>query len=288
MPLRQLYATTLVLLLLCSSASGQQSLQQDVDQTFDRIRGAAEDAGLTPVLAIDHARLASAEGVEMPPSRVQLFSDARLNTTILLENLRAGLDLPFRILSYAENGVSAVTYTSGAFIAQRHALPSGPLIAEFDSRIQAALDQQAGTMSRAAPTAGVDKDFAILELKSPFPVDETVARLKAAVTAQSDTIWFGDIDFQQQASAFDVPLAPVRLLLFGGPAPGGVAMADYPAIGLDAFCQKLLVYADEDGNAVVLYNDIAALAELHYGRSAEPHALLNKRLTETFTGAITR
>jgi uncharacterized protein (DUF302 family) len=63
-------------------------------------------------------------------------------------------------------------------------------------------------------------------------------------------------------------------------------MAEYPSIGLDAFCQKLLVYADEDDKTIVLYNDIAALAELHYGQSAKPHAMLNKRLTETFTKAI--
>jgi uncharacterized protein (DUF302 family) len=83
-----------------------------------------------------------------------------------------------------------------------------------------------------------------------------------------------------------VALAPAQLLLFGGPAPGGVAMAAFPEIGLDAFCQKLLVYRDEQGTTRVIYNDIAALAELHYGRSAKPHAMLNKRLTTTFFTAL--
>ncbi|MFK7870879.1 MAG: DUF302 domain-containing protein [Roseobacter sp.] len=288
MPFRRLYFATFILGLLCTSASGQETLQQDVDRTFNLVRVAVEDAGMTSVLAIDHARLAAAEGVEMPPSRVQLFSDARLNTTILQENLRAGLDLPFRVLSYAENGASAVTYTSAAFIAQRHALPAGPPLSDFDARIDAAFDRLGSTVPRPAPTDGVNTDFAVLELTSPFPVSETVARLKAAITAQSDTIWFGDIDFEQQAKAFDVTLGPARLLLFGGPAPGGVAMATYPAISLDAFCQKLLVYEGENGEAIVLYNDIAALAKLHYGQSGEPHAMLNKRLTQTFTNAITQ
>jgi uncharacterized protein (DUF302 family) len=75
-------------------------------------------------------------------------------------------------------------------------------------------------------------------------------------------------------------------LLFGGPAPGGVAMRDFPAIGLDAFCQKLLVYQDDTGQTRVIFNDIAAMARLHYGRSAEPHDLLNQRLTETFKTAL--
>lgn len=63
-------------------------------------------------------------------------------------------------------------------------------------------------------------------------------------------------------------------------------MAEFPAIGLDAFCQKLLVYEGDDGKARVLFNDIAAFADLHYQRAMEPHAMLNKRLTATFKGAI--
>ena len=67
---------------------------------------------------------------------------------------------------------------------------------------------------------------------------------------------------------------------------GGVAMADFPAIGLDAFCQKLLVYAGDDGGSVVIFNDIAAFAELHYGSSAKPHHALNERLKATFQKAL--
>ena len=94
------------------------------------------------------------------------------------------------------------------------------------------------------------------------------------------------MDFSAQAKASGADIVPAVLLLFGGPAPGGVAMADFPSIGIDAFCQKLLVYASPDGGSVVIFNDIAAMAELHYGRSAPPHAALNERLTATFSAAI--
>lgn len=284
----KVFLTGLAVMFICNSASSQVALQSDVDRSFEMVRDAVEAAGLTPVLTIDHARLAAAEGVDMPPARVNLFSDARLNAMIMQENIRAGLDLPFRVLSYAENGTSAVIYTPGSFLAQRHGLTSDTLVSGFDAGIDTLFEGLNGIAPQPFSTNTVAKDFAVIELKSPFSVSETVARLKKAVTAQGDTIWFGDVDFQQQAAAFDVALPPVQLLLFGGPAPGGVAMAEYPAIGLDAFCQKLLVYEGEDGNAVVLYNDIAALAELHYGQSAEPHTMLNKRLTETFKGAITQ
>ena len=273
-------------LFLCSAAQGQVTLQAEIDRSFDGVSQAVEDAGLASVLTIDHSRLAAEEGVTMPPSRVHLFSDSRLNAMIMQENVRAGVDLPFRALSYAEDGTSTVMYTPASFLAQRHGLTSSSVLSDFDSRLKAGLPKMDDVALKPTPTDGIAKDFAIIELRSQFPVAETVARLKAAVTAQADTIWFAEIDFQKEASAFDVDLVPAQLLLFGGPAPGGVAMAEFPAIGLDAFCQKLLVHEGEGGNAVVIFNDIAALAELHYGRSAPPHKMLNSRLTETFTNAI--
>ena len=66
------------------------AVQKAVDENASRIESAVAEAGLQPVTQIDHARLAAAEGVEMPPSRVQVFSDPSVNTPILRENVRAG------------------------------------------------------------------------------------------------------------------------------------------------------------------------------------------------------
>ena len=277
-------ATTLIV-----SAMGvfaEDDRRQAVDGSFDAVRTAVSASGLTEIIQIDHARLAAAEGVDMPPSRVQLFSDPRINTTLLSENIRAGLDLPFRILSYDDGERAALTHTPSTFLARRHGLADADALSDFDTRLAGVFSRIEGPDPVPVATEGVTGDFAIIELRSRYDVPETVARLTRAVTAQPDTVWFGEIDFQAEAALDGVTLAPARLLLFGGPAPGGVSMAEFPTIGLDAFCQKLLVYEGEDGETVVLFNDIAALARLHYGRTIEPHALLNQRLTATFTGAI--
>ena len=63
-------------------------------------------------------------------------------------------------------------------------------------------------------------------------------------------------------------------------------MADFPKLGLDAFCQKVLVYEDAETIVRVAFNDIVALAELHYGRSNPPQNVINTRLRETFVKAI--
>ncbi|MBT8168879.1 DUF302 domain-containing protein [Phaeobacter gallaeciensis] len=275
-----------VTLSLSVAANADISNQMKVDQSFEAVKEAVQNAGLTEIIQIDHARLAAAENVEMPPSRVQLFSDPGLNAEIMKHEIRAGLDLPFRALSFDEAGALSLLYTSSDFLAKRHGITDAPLLAKMDDHLVAVFEQVPDLSAQKVESTRVDKDFAVLELRSQYGVAETVARLKETITAQSDTIWFGEIDFQSEAKAFGVELVPAQLLLFGGPAPGGVAMAEFPAIGLDAFCQKLLVYEGDDGKARVLFNDIAAFADLHYQRAIEPHAMLNKRLTATFKGAI--
>ena len=106
------------------------------------------------------------------------------------------------------------------------------------------------------------------------------------VEKQSDTRWFGEIDFQKDAKALDHKINPAILLLFGGPAPGGKAMMTTPKIGLDAFCQKLLIYQDENNEVWVAFNDIVAFSELYYGRSTKAQQVINQRLTATFTKAV--
>ena len=83
-------------------------------------------------------------------------------------------------------------------------------------------------------------------------------------------------------------VAAATLLLFGGPGPGGKAMSEYPKLGLDAFCQKILVLESADGSGIVSlhFNDIVALAKLHYGSSNKPQAVINKRLMATLSGAV--
>ena len=63
-------------------------------------------------------------------------------------------------------------------------------------------------------------------------------------------------------------------------------MAEFPKLGLDAFCQKLLVYEAPDGSVNIAFNDIVALAELHYGSSNKPQQVVNTRLTATFEEAV--
>ncbi len=275
--------SALFIFVVNAEAAQAQTVQQEVDSNFALVVETVEAAGLPAIASIDHSRLALAEGVKMPASRVLIYSDPAVNSAILSENLWAGLDLPFRVLSYDEGGEARVSFTDVEFLKLRHGL-------EDENALGAFADLQARILgelpAQSAPAADLSLNYGIIELQSKLNVADAVASLTKAIKSQSDTVWFGEVDFAMEAAARGVDIDETVLLLFGGPAPGGVAMADFPAIGLEAFCQKLLVISDGNGGSVILFNDIAALAELHYGKSAKPHHMLNERLTETFRNAL--
>jgi uncharacterized protein (DUF302 family) len=288
MRLFELLATAACGLAASSAVAAGQTADRfaATDAAFEQVRTGIEAAGFSEELQIDHARLGQQAGRSMPAARVVLFSDPAVSAPLLGENIRTGLDLPFRVLAYQSDPDAAVMYTDARFLELRHGLQPGPALAAFDAALGRALARVDGPAISAVPTSGLERNQGIVELESDFGFEATLERLKAAVAAQSDTVWFGEIDFQQHAAGQDVRIRPARLLLFGGPAPGAVAMAAFPSIGLDAFCQKLYVYQDDSGSVRVLFNSIVALAELHYGRSIEPHRLLDQRLQGTFAKAV--
>ena len=126
-----------VTLSLSVAANADISNQMKVDQSFKAVKEAVQNAGLTENIQINHARLAAAENVEMPPSRVQLFSDPGLNAEIMKQEIRAGLDLPFRALSFDEAGALSLLYTSSALLSPHREIPPPPLLAKMDDRLVA-------------------------------------------------------------------------------------------------------------------------------------------------------
>jgi len=127
----------LSLLVLLSGCGVQEPpagyLYVEVDEVFEAIQSAA--GKYNEVVSIDHSRLAAMAGETMPPARVYIFSDPVVNTAILQEQPLAGLDLPFRILSYAEEDEPAVLYTSTEFIEHRHGLTKSVGLRQYDDAL---------------------------------------------------------------------------------------------------------------------------------------------------------
>ena len=114
------------------------------------------------------------------------------------------------------------------------------------------------------------------------------ARVLEAIEAQDGTVLFGLVDFSARAEARGVSLPPLRLLLFGAPGPGGKAMRNAPTLGLDAFCQKLLIRQDSKGQVVVRFNDLTWIATRQGIPVSPVLQAINTRLINTFQEGLAR
>jgi uncharacterized protein (DUF302 family) len=266
----------------------QSPLVLAVDELQQQI--AANTDRFVPVATIDHARLAGEAGVEMPPCIVTIFSDPESNAPLIQSNPLIGLDLPHRVLTYAEPDASdaSIAFGDASYLAQRHGIADAGLLSAYGRVLDEALAATSTEMQLPVVVEGINEGFGIHNLVSEHSFGETVDRLKAVVSGQGDTVWFGDLDFQAEAATQDIAVRSVTMLLFGAPAPGGMCMAEFPRLGLDAFCQKLLVYEDDQRQVRVAFNDIVSFATLHYGRNNAPQEVVNSRLDAAFRSATSR
>ena len=240
------------------------------------------------IVDIDHARLAQKAGSPMPPSHVIIWSDPKLETEILKHNPIAGVDLPLRILAFEDpaTGQEAVIANHFDFIRDRHALPDTEALREkYESAISKAT-QGIPDEKIARFDSNTMHDKGLITLDSPYDFNKTEKLIIDAINANSDTTIFATVDFAKRAKEFDVSLAPVRLILFGAPGPGGKAMSAAPKLGLDTFCQKMLIWQDKAGSVHLTFNDLLVLAEHQKVSASIPLRIINYRMNKTFSEAL--
>lgn len=293
-PLSDLRSLAVAAWALAATACGQPEPSDPAryagsDRLFETIAAnIAASETLEQIVAIDHSRLGAVAGSVMPPARVLIFSDRQLEAALLRIDPRIAIDLPLRVLAYESvpNGASRVIFNSFDYLRSRYALGDLPdLAARFEASMSEALEGIAPDQIAAFTSDSMRPD-GIITLASPFDFETTVERLRAAIDSQDDTVWFGEVDFQARAQEQGIGIAPNRLLLFGGPAPGAKAMAKAPTLGLDAFCQKLLVWQDGSGEISVSFNDLLALANRQGVPKSVALRVINRRLQSVFGSAL--
>jgi uncharacterized protein (DUF302 family) len=105
-------------------------------------------------------------------------------------------------------------------------------------------------------------DSGIVTLTSAHSFDETLARLRAAVSSRGLTL-FLDLDQQAAALAEGLTMPPAHLLLFGHPRAGTPILLAVPEAGLD-LPLKAYVWEAAEGAVQVCYSDPAYLAARHH------------------------
>ena len=277
--------TTMLTFLGCSE---NKSVQRDVDLTSVDKRSSAIDKtakhlGLKHVLSIDHSRLAKKEAADLAASKVDLYSDTALNTALIEQNILVGLDLPFRVISYAENDTVKTTFTDATFLQKRHNLLKSDALTDYEVKVASLVKN----INDAKPVSSKEltHNYGIVQVESDYDFDTTISNLKRDILAEGDTIWFLTLDYKKEAKKIGQELPEATLLVFGAPSPGAKAMSGFSSIGLDAFGQKVLVYSKND-KVIIAYNDIVDFAQLHYEDNAIVHRVINFRLGKTLSNAI--
>lgn len=284
-------AIVLLIIVSCGNKSNQdKSLVLLSETAVDSLDNIIKDEIVSYKwkISLDHHRMAKEEEAYTPPAIATIFSDSKINSSILENNdPLVAIDLPFKFLAFSEPDLNSVyiAYTSADFISKRHDLPFS-LLSEFKSRQDSILSHFHNSTISEVDLDRVTKGYAIIKIKSDFDFKETVNKLKETINGISGTKTFGVIDYKKDAETFDIELNPTTLIFFGAPEPGAKAMKNTPKLGLDAFCQKLIILENQEGEVWVAFNDIEKLSRLYYNKSTLPQKTINRRLKKTITGSI--
>ncbi len=112
-----------------------------------------------------------------------------------------------------------------------------------------------------AASPALAQNDGVVRVKSAYSMEETIARIKADVTAKG-IMHFAEIDQAKLAAGAGIGLRPSTLLIFGNPPLGTLFITAKPEAGLD-WPVRLLVSQDEAGQVWAIYSDFKWIAERH-------------------------
>ena len=118
----------------------------------------------------------------------------------------------------------------------------------------------------------------LVQTQSPVSVQETMDRLEQLVETRDLTV-FARIDHAAGAAKVGQTLRPTQLLIFGNPRGGTPFMQCAQSTGID-LPRKALVWADDEGQVWIGYNDPAFIAQRH--------GVPDCPVVEKLTGALQR
>ena len=132
----------------------------------------------------------------------------------------------------------------------------------FLQRGAAALALGAALVAAPAATGQVTPGpDGLIKVRSAYPMDETVARIRHDIEAKG-ILFFQAVDQAQLAKNAGITLRPSTLLTFGNPPLGAQFLTSNPYSGLD-WPVRLLVLQDEAGVVWASYTDFAWIARRH-------------------------
>ena len=93
------------------------------EETMKRLEAEVKGKGLTVFAHVDHAAGAGAVGMQLRPTDLLIFGNAKGGTPLMQAGQSMGIDLPLKALVWQDaDGVTWVSYNDPAWLAHRHGL----------------------------------------------------------------------------------------------------------------------------------------------------------------------
>jgi uncharacterized protein (DUF302 family) len=94
-------------------------------ETLDRLETEVKAKGLTVFARIDHAAGATSVGLNLLPTAVLIFGNARGGTPLMQSNQLIGIELPLKVLVWQDtSGKTWLSYVDPPNLAKRYGLPA--------------------------------------------------------------------------------------------------------------------------------------------------------------------
>lgn len=126
----------------------------------------------------------------------------------------------------------------------------------------------------------------IVRVKSAYPFDETIVRLKQDVAAKG-IVFFSAVDQAKLAADAGIRLNPSTLLTFGNPPLGTLFITANPNAGLD-WPVRLLVTQDDAGVVHAVYTDFAWIARRHGITNRDGEFAMASKVIGSITGSVAK
>jgi len=115
-----------------------------VADTVSRLSAALAARGMKEFAVIDHSGEAEAAGLELRDTKLVIFGSPHAGTPVMVAAPLAALDLPLKVLVWADGNQTKVSYTAPAACAARYGLGDelAARLAGIDALTSAVIDRE--------------------------------------------------------------------------------------------------------------------------------------------------
>lgn len=126
----------------------------------------------------------------------------------------------------------------------------------------------------------------LVSVESKYGVDESVAKLKSAITAKKGFRIFTVVDHQAGAQSVGLKMNPTKLIIFGNPKGGTKLMLLDSQMAYE-LPMKILVRQDKNGKVYAEYRDVEWLKD-NYNIATSPILVKMKKLMQSLAQTLTK